>query len=307
MLAAMVDAATLPIDGNAAAVASAQPFDGAGLRVYACAELDRAIALLARRGGRIHGGVHQGRKSLRRTRATLALGEPVLGPGADLLQREISRINRKLSQLRDAQALIETLDRLMRKDIAHECLPILRRVRRIAAKARAERARQALTDDPGLSEKRALLSTLRAALPALAWGAVTIENVREALRLSQKRVDESGTRARLSGRDEDWHRWRRRVRRLSQQHRALGDAWPDIDSAKKRCKTLAEYLGEAQDYALLRDHTGKRSPFADVDRAVLRALADAGTKHARERIERSLGIAAEVALPPLPSLAAPNS
>jgi CHAD domain-containing protein len=284
----MAAAATLPIDPGDDAVIASPAFEGALLRDYACAELDRAIAFLSRRGPRLHEGVHQARKSLRRTRATLALGASALGPGADLLQREIARINRKLSRLRDAHALIETIDRLLRKDMARACAPVLTRVRRIAATARAERARQVLVIDPALGEKRAMLATVRAAVPALAWNALTLDGVRDAVRYSQQRVDETGADARASGSDNDWHRWRRRVRRLSQQQRALGSMLPEIVAAKKRCKTLAEQLGEAQDYALLRDRTGKRSPFSEADRSVLRALADEGTEKARQRIEQSL-------------------
>jgi hypothetical protein len=72
-------------------------FDGTALRDYGAAELDSALAHLAWRGGRLHAGVHQARKSLRRARAVLALGMPALGPGAELLGREFGRVNRRLS------------------------------------------------------------------------------------------------------------------------------------------------------------------------------------------------------------------
>jgi CHAD domain-containing protein len=264
-------------------------FDGIALRDYAAGELDDAIAHLGWHGGRVHEGVHLARKSLRRTRAVLALGAPVLGPGADLVDREVRRVNVSLSKMRDAQALVETLDRVI---AAHrtppEALPVLRRARRTAAQSRVEVARRELGDDPGLAGKRALLKTLRAALPALPWDALTGSRVRDALEISLARVDSGGARARATGRDNDWHRWRRRVRRLSQQHRALGDQVPEIAAAKKRCKGLAELLGEAQDYALLGDHCGRRSIFSEFDRDALNAIAEAGTQRMRERIEKAL-------------------
>jgi hypothetical protein len=76
------------------------------------------------------------------------------------------------------------------------------------------------------------------------------------------------------------------VRRLSQQHRALGDVI-DLGMAKKRIKSLAVDLGEAQDYALLRDHCGRRSIFSELDRRVLRTLADEGSQRLRDRIEKA--------------------
>jgi CHAD domain-containing protein len=263
-------------------------FDAGVLRAYACDELDRAISHLGWRGGRVHEGVHQARKSLRRTRAILALGAAVLGPGADLINREVRGVNRRLSKMRDTQALVETLDRLIAKGKPPEALAVLRRARRTAAQARAESARRELATDPALARKRALLSTLRAALPALPWDALTETRVRDALADGMVQIDVAGARARATVRDQDWHRWRRRVRRVSQQHRALGSLIGGIGAARRRCKALAERLGEGQDYALLRDHCGKRSIFADVDRQILAALAEQGTARTRERIESSL-------------------
>jgi CHAD domain-containing protein len=277
-------------------------FDGSALRDYAALELDDAIAHLGWHGGRVHEGVHLGRKSLRRTRAVLALGAPALGPGADLIDREVCRINVSLSKMRDAQALVETLDRVIAASrTPAEALPVLRRARRTAAQSRVEVARRELGDDPGLARKRALLATLRAALPALPWDTLTGSRVRGALDVSLARVDSAGARARATGRDSDWHRWRRRVRRLSQQHRALGDQVPEISAAKKRCKLLAELLGEAQDYALLGDHCGRRSIFSELDREALAAIAEAGTRRMRERIEKALVAPADVSGDPVAS------
>lgn len=284
---------TIPSGERQAAVVP-RLFDADVLCAYACSELDRAIEHLDWRGGRVHQGVHQARKSLRRTRAVLAFGVPVLGPGAELLDREVRRINRRLSGMRDAQALVETLDRLIGKIKAPETTPVLRRARRTAAQARADCARRELADDPGLTRKRMLLGTLRAALPALPWDSITETRIRDVLDFGLARVDAADAQARATGRDVDWHRWRRRVRRLSQQHRALGDRI-DLGMARKRVKSLAIELGEAQDYALLRDHCGRRSIFSEQDRHVLRELADEGTRRMRERIEKAATERIEIA------------
>ncbi len=278
---------SMPADARQALVPP-RWFDATVLRAYACGELDRAIAHLGWRGGRVHQGVHQARKSLRRTRAILALGAAMLGPGAELIDREVRRVNRRLSGMRDTQALVETLDRLIAKGKPPEALPVLRRARRTAASARAESARRELASDPALARKRALLSTLRAALPALPWDALTETRVRDTLADGMAQIDIAGARAQATGRDADWHRWRRRVRRLSQQHRALGSLIDDIGAARRRVKTLAELLGEGQDYALLHDHCGKRSMFADPDRQMLAALADLGAQRMRARVEDAL-------------------
>ncbi len=228
---------------------------GEALRDYAAAELDSAIVGLGWRGGRVHAGVHQARKALRRVRATLALGGTALGPGAALVDRELRKANRGLSALRDAQALVETLDRLIAAQSQPDMLQILRRARRNAATRRAIEARAALADDPQLGLRRDLLTALRGAMLALPWQRVDLAQARAALAHSVERIVRAQTRAQDSNRDEDWHRWRRRERRLSQQRRALKAGGIDhaIDLPKID-KRIAKRLGAAQDLGLLREH-----------------------------------------------------
>jgi CHAD domain-containing protein len=255
---------------------------------YAAAELARAISCLGWRGARLHTGVHQARKSIRRTRATLALGMPPLGPGAALLDRELGRMNRELSKLRDAHAFVVALDGLIEKASTPEALAVLRRVRRVAAAQRAARARAELLEDPQLGDKRALLTTLQAALPALPWNKVRQADVDAALTRSLLDLDAAGARALASTREEDWHRWRRRARRWSQQHRALGDQPDAHEAMQQHGKRLAVVLGEAQDFSLILAHCSKRSPFADADRRFLRELAQQGLEALRERIAKKV-------------------
>ncbi|SFL06613.1 CHAD domain-containing protein [Lysobacter sp. cf310] len=257
------------------------------VRDYALGELDAAAVQLARRGGRLHEGVHQARKSLRRARAVLALGDRALGPGMGLVDRELRRLNRGLSTLRDAHALVETLDRLAARSPDPEALRLLRRARRVAASARAEHARRVLVADPGLAGRRALLAVLRAGAAALDWPRLQAEDLQRAVAASRARMERAGARARAEGDDEAWHRWRRRARRLSQQRRALKTAGlkvraPDLD------RRIAERLGVAQDLALLLDHCGRDSPFAPDDRKALRRYGRDQQARARRRIEAAL-------------------
>jgi CHAD domain-containing protein len=279
---------TIEVSQLSRAQAASPPaiFPDIRLRDYAVTELARAIACLSWSGGRLHAGVHQARKSIRRVRATLALDMPTLGPGADLIDRALRQANRHTSKLRDAQALVATLDALLEKTGAGDSSSMLRRARRAAAQARAARARIALADDPRWDDKRALLTTLLAALSALPWDRVTDADMRAALQRSLLRSDAAGGRARTSRRDADWHRWRRRARRLSQQQRALGDTTTARADASKRDKRLAVILGGVQDCALLREHLGKGSMFAQADRPALRVLAERRTRQLRERIAK---------------------
>lgn len=258
---------------------------GAALRDYAAAELAQAIAGLGARGGRLHAGVHQARKALRRTRATLSLGGDALGPGARLVDRELRRLNRGLSALRDAQALVETMDCLIGKRHAPDIAQRLRRARRAAATRRAATARAALRADPGLADSRALLATLRAALPTLPWEDLGLADVQRALAHTASRIARAQARVRASDvDDEDWHAWRRRLRRWSQQHRACKAAGCEVEPLPLFDKCMAEQLGAAQDLGVLLEHCRRDSPFAPDDRPTLRDFATRALAKQRERI-----------------------
>jgi len=265
---------------------------GTALGDYARRELESAIARLGWRGGRLHAGVHQARKALRRARAALALGADALGPGATLVDRELRRINDGLSSLRDAQALVETLDRQLAIGDDAATLRVLRRVRRVAAGARVVAARDAQVNDPGLGGRRAMLQVLRAALISLPWSVVPASRLHDRLADSQARMEQAQVRAITTGHDEHWHRWRRRARRLSQQRRALHasglDAQMPFDAAGFD-KANTERLGVAQDLSLLLEHCGRRSAFSKPDRHALRRYAQPELARLRHRIADAAG------------------
>jgi CHAD domain-containing protein len=257
---------------------------GAVLLGYAAKELHRALACLGWRGSRLHEGVHQARKSLRRTRATLALGSPGLGHDAPHLDKQLRRVNRSLSGLRDVHALVETLDRLIRKHRSPGLHRLLQRARRAALRHRAATARRELHADADFADRRESLKTLASELRRLPWVGVHTDNVRAALEQSVANAATAAGHALGRGTDEDWHRWRRRVRRLSQQHRALRDSAELRHASEADIKALATSLGEVQDYFLLKEHCGKDSPFSTFDRPALAALAAKGLRRGRLRI-----------------------
>lgn len=276
---------SLPTD-QARAVSGTGVSVGTVLHAYASDELERAIDCLTWPGARLHAGVHQARKSMRRVRAALALGAPALGPGGKLIDREVRHVNRSLSTLRDAQALVETLEHLAKKHDTPDANALFKRARRIAAQARIAQARASLQEDRDFAGKRAVLAVLSAGLQALPWHVVIDIEVRSSLRRSEAKARAASRKATASGRDEDWHHWRRRARRLSQQHRAVGDLMAPQDADRARDKRLAVLLGEAQDYALLLLHCNARSPFTADDRKSLRMLAKKGAKRARANIAK---------------------
>lgn len=248
---------------------------GRRLKAFALTELAEAQSLLAKPGDARHEGVHQARKRLRRTRAALALGRKALGRPGKQLDQDLARLCRGLSPLRDAQALIEGLQRLP----AGESDPLAVAMPELVALARRRRddcLARALARDPDFQRRRQRLKAMAARLEALDWDSVTAGGVAKAVARSEKRLAKARRRAaRDPGDDARWHALRRRLRRLRQQDNLLASVEPDLRPPGNATVDEATVLGEAQDDALLLRHCGPHSPFPPPLRRLLRAEARA--------------------------------
>ena len=254
---------------------------GLRLKAFALSELGDAQALLAHPGDSRHDGVHQARKRLRRARAALALGRKALGREGRRLDEDLGRLCRGLSPLRDAQALIEGLQRLPASapgPLASVMpdLVALARVRRDGCLARS------LARDPGLQRRRDRLRAMAGRLEALDWFAVKPGAVARSVARSEERLAKARRRAtRDPGDDARWHAMRRRLRRVRQQDHLLAALEPDLRPLANVTADEATLLGEAQDDALLLRHCGSHSPFPPPLRKLLRAEARARLGRAR--------------------------
>lgn len=223
---------------------------GAALRGIADNQLSRASQCLGWQGGHRHKGVHQARKSIRRVRSILALAGAALGPGAEALSHLLSEVNLALSHIRDAQALVEAIDHLAAQTQDGNWLRVLARARARAVAGRLVVLRAALAADPELLQARNRLAEIKAALNELAWSAVSVGELEAAFSLGRKKTRKAAIKAGRTGEDEDWHRWRRKARRQSQQHRILAEAGIK-STVMYDDKQIASLLGQQQDCFLL--------------------------------------------------------
>lgn len=256
---------------------------GLALERVAAEEIAHAAAFLQYRGGSVHRGVHQARKSLRRARAVLRLGGNALEPGAAAVDVALRDVVRSLSGARDADAVVKMLGRLLRREEREAERAALQRAQRVARRGRVDVLRAALADDPGFGRRREVLRQAAERLGELPWDAVDAADLMEVLAAGSRRVARAAKRAQASGLDDDWHRWRRRARRLAQKQTLLAGIGLPVEVARGDAD-LVRMLGQAQDYALLRAHCGKGSAFAREDRRRLKRLADAGLSRLRRRI-----------------------
>lgn len=257
---------------------------GEVLKVYASQELLHAIDFLSWRGARLHTGVHHTRKALGRVRSVLAMGIAEFGEGGKILDRELKRIIRSLSTLRDAQSLVEVLDRLKKLHSASTLSPLLMRARRAAIQQRVKIARAALRDDVNFASRRLVLAVLAGGVHALPWEALKEKNVQVSFAQAKAKLDSAVRDAKSGERSADWHRWRRRARRFSQQCKAVGSVAGSFVEAETPDRESIEILGIAQDYVLLLGHCKGSHPFEEPDKKELQAMAKLAIKESRERV-----------------------
>lgn len=254
---------------------------GERLRAFALAELQAAAAELARPDETRHKGVHQARKHLRRTRATLALGRSCLGSASRRLDDDIGQLCRGLAPLRDAQALIEGLERLGQgapQELDAEWPEAIG----LARQRRDDLMARALSRDPDFRRRRDRVVALAMRLARLDWESVDESIVAAAIARSERRLLKARRRVeRHPGEEERWHVLRRRLRRLRQQEHLLVQELPALYPGRTVPADEATRLGDAQDDALILRHCGRHTPFPPGLRQTLRRVARERLRAAR--------------------------
>lgn len=259
-----------------------EPLASALGRIVA-AELDAALAHLARGGGDVHEGIHDARRAMRRARAAQALVRPRLTDAqwaaASAALREAGTL---LSPLRDAQSVVEAVEAhlpdagLVLDDAARTRL--LRNLRR-------RRERIVAAGAPAIASARIALARARAEA-ALAFDGFRERDLVEGLAAGRRRLDRALAAVDDSGDDETaLHRLRQRARVHWLQLELLVPAWPAVVGALAgEARKLSRLLGDERDLRLLDAWLGRlRGPLpggrplpavrGDIDRlrATLRA------------------------------------
>ncbi len=252
---------------------------GDSLKAYAIAQIRHSILCLGWRGSRAHAGVHQARKSMRRVRACLALGKSALGAGANMIDRELARICESLSCLRDSKARVESLDRLLTNNVELETRHCLQAAKRIAMNARADSMRNEQINDPDFLTSRERLHVLEAAIQVLPWKQISMSGLSRAVHHSMYASDEAAETALSRGKAKDWHRLRRRRRRLAQQHTALEYCDIRLPSIVVPDHKLGSLLGEAQDISVLREFFKKHNGLSIENKTLLKVFLKLEFKH----------------------------
>ncbi|MFC3226311.1 CHAD domain-containing protein [Marinibaculum pumilum] len=266
------------------------------------AQAGQAVAALTERPDGLGEAVHDARKACKRLRAVLRLARPAL---ANAYGRENARYRNAaalLSDLRDADALLESAGDLRDRLGGAVKAPLFNRLRR-ALEARRDARYAAAGDAEALcSDVAARIDGGRAVLtqldfpdrpePLVAGLCKTYTRGRKAYRTCREAQD-----AAVSEGAEPFHEWRKRVKYHGYHLRLTAAVWPqEAKLQRKAFKELADLLGDDHDIAVFLAADAAEGGFlADPAEAqVLRgALAQRSTMLRRAALELGAVLFAE--------------
>lgn len=247
-----------------------------GARRIALDQLDRAHDELTDPELDHGGAVHQARKRFKKIRAILRLVRPVLGKSRYRRHNRTFRdLGRALSGPRDAEVMVETLDKLLGSGAHEPAPPVFTGLRaHLEARRDAWKAERKGELEARMGEVEQALATTRPALERLPLGARGYDAVAPGLKRAYKRGRKALARAVDAPGDERFHELRKRVKDHWYHTRLLKKVWPDAMTCRAHLlKDLSDLLGDDHDLAVF------RITLAD-------APAGALTTGERERLER---------------------
>jgi CHAD domain-containing protein len=228
-----------------------EPVAGAVRRV-AKEQLDRAVEALSGESGHLE--VHEARKNLKKVRALLRLVQDRLDTSFDEENSALRDAGRRLSPLRDAEALVEAFDAL-RVRFGDELPQELYDFVREALVKRQDRIAQQHNDvQATTAEVRNTLRDVRRRAGKWKLTARGFDALKPGFRDIFRRARKSMAEAYANPADERFHEWRKRVKDHWYHVRLLSDAWPAMLEVRETAlKELSDMLGDDHDMTVLRE------------------------------------------------------
>lgn len=224
-----------------------------GLQRIVAEQLQLAIWELSADPGPTDHAVHEARKCLKKSRSAMRLLQKMLGQEYEKGNAALRDAGRKLSPVRDSQALIEMFDQLndkYRDDLGDRSLVsvrdgLVKRKKKLGSEFQQKRTRGAV-----LKSLRAFAARVdkwkvnKADLPALSKSfARTIRRNQEACRAAY-----------TESRPDSFHEWRKRAKDLRYHLNLVSKAWPEVlDGYEAAAKDLESKLGDDHNLVVLRD------------------------------------------------------
>lgn len=255
-----------------------------GLRRLARKELRASRRVLGEAHPPTPEGIHEARKSLKKVRAIVALIDSDDGHGVGRAKKRLRKVGRTLSRVRDADAMFEIVTKL------HRSAPRLLDARSLKALQTwlAGQRSAALTAAGKTNNWKRIDEDLRALRRKAkhwqpshrAFGALS-KGIADSLRRGKKALARASTRRRA----DDFHRWRKQIKRLWYELRLVERAGPRVARDVRALHRAETELGDDHNVvvlcaALSRDGSG---PTPSISPKQLRAAADRYHDQARRR------------------------
>lgn len=220
------------------------------LRNAALAELEIAHGSLSSTPDR-HTGVHSARKCFKRLRSLLLLARPGMPePVFSNLTARVASIGKGLAAARDAQALLDAVDKLERNTEPGAGEGPIQSVRGWLHKRR-QAAEQNLEQSTGSEAMRRLLE-LRPAFSGLAVYPDDFSPLAKGLERCYRATRKSFKTAFDTGEAEDLHEWRKGVQHHWRHMQLLAPCWPsELTARADAARALSQLLGDDHDIAML--------------------------------------------------------
>jgi len=259
-----------------------------GIKRIVTEEIDSAVHELARGKNRDE-AVHEARKSLKKIRGALRLVQPELGRTYREENAQLGDIGRKLSEIRDATAIIEVFDGLLdrfRGDVHRSALTSIRR-----ALERSKRETEQALDVGNVIKQAA--ATLRSARKRV--GKWPLENdgfkaISGGLEERYRRGRKAMAAARKDPKPENYHEWRKRAKDHWYHVRLIEPVWTDIlEAREKSLKDLETWLGDDHNFVVLNERI-KNEPEKFGDEKQLTFFCALVSEHQNELRQNSMAL-----------------
>jgi CHAD domain-containing protein len=230
-----------------------------GIKRIVIEELDSATEQLSRND---HKGrdeaIHEARKSLKKIRGALRLVQPELGTTYRKENRRLRDLGRKLSEFRDAAAIIETFDNVVEKHKESLRENTLTSIRQALDKSKLETERISHVERV-VKEAISTFRITKKRITAWSLNADGFRAIAPGLRTTFRRGRKVMAAAQKDPRPENYHEWRKRVKDHWYHVRLLENVWTEVMQAHEASlKNLETWLGDDHNLVVLREELGSK-------------------------------------------------
>lgn len=224
---------------------------GKDVRRVAREQIDRAVEELSVGEHDRHEGIHDARKRLKKIRALLRLVRDELGATYRFENALFRDTARRLSSVRDAEAMIETFDSLVEQSGNQMGRPVIPSMRHALVERRNEIAEADVGLDDRIDQVIAELGNARRRVGDWHLKHGGFRAVRPGLARTYRRARNGMAQAYDELTPEAFHEWRKRVKYHRYHTRLLRNVWKRPFQARREAlKTLSDYLGDEHDLAV---------------------------------------------------------